>query len=601
MQKRTKLQEKNKTKKENDKKSSLHSSNSSLAQQEGEESTLNKKQNSNRLKRGLQGLKQRFIRRCCCCHCYPKMMQNSKSSDEEYEAEQRMQKNTFTRWVNYHLEEHSSSGKVQNLIEDLKDGILLCHLLEVLTGDVLPVITNSSGENENNIKSSTSNLKTIKTLKRAYKLNNLNTALKCLRAKDVKLVTNNVVDLADGNPRIWLGLIWQIILHFQIETGLSLVRRSTWHQIHSQQNNNNEFEGTSIGTFPSTSKLPPLKKNVEQALLDWLNREAIRPRQLGLPSVVDLDKSWKDGRLLLALLHRFLPALINFEEILEGGNEPEECRKRALKAIQLARLHLGISPFLDPTELCAPGRLPCRRSVITYISQYLNIYKLKQPLIKEEEEIKLNKEKNKNFELFKNLFEWLNKTNEQIVCLKLSEKQRPTIGQFKLFCCLLRKEWLEKRKILIEEQTFPLLNNLIEKNDLNKFNKLLDNIQSCISSWDLKIAFLLDSYGKEIIELEKWISNGEYLIYSNLSLINEEQNNFVNFGNEKLDELIDCLEEKIKLFEEYFKELPNKRLLLISKLNEQQKNLKNFKNSSNDDFLLLPQHLLINLNELKNY
>ena len=54
-----------------------------------------------------------------------------------------------------------------------------------------------------------------------------------------------------------------------------MVRRSAWHQIHSQQNIENS--ATLTGTDPSTSKLPP-KKSVEQTLLDWLNREAIRPR-----------------------------------------------------------------------------------------------------------------------------------------------------------------------------------------------------------------------------------------------------------------------------------------------------------------------------------
>ena len=65
---------------------------------------------------------------------------------------------------------------------------------------------------------------------------------------------------------------------------------------------------------------------------------------MGLSSgaIVDLDLSWKDGRLLLALLHRFVPALISRDEIMEGGNEPEDARQRAQKAIQLARLHLGI-------------------------------------------------------------------------------------------------------------------------------------------------------------------------------------------------------------------------------------------------------------------
>ncbi|KAK6046774.1 hypothetical protein COOONC_15718, partial [Cooperia oncophora] len=56
-------------------------------------------------------------------------------SDED----ERAQKNTFTRWINLHLEEHSSSGRVNDLFEDIKDGVLLCHLIEVLTGEALPV------------------------------------------------------------------------------------------------------------------------------------------------------------------------------------------------------------------------------------------------------------------------------------------------------------------------------------------------------------------------------------------------------------------------------------------------------------------------------
>uniref|UniRef100_A0A915N0B6 Uncharacterized protein n=1 Tax=Meloidogyne javanica TaxID=6303 RepID=A0A915N0B6_MELJA len=67
----------NKSKKENNSKQSLQEENSSL-----EETTENKKPKS-KLKQRLQGLKQRFIRRCCCCHCYPKMIQTGKSSDEE--------------------------------------------------------------------------------------------------------------------------------------------------------------------------------------------------------------------------------------------------------------------------------------------------------------------------------------------------------------------------------------------------------------------------------------------------------------------------------------------------------------------------------------
>ncbi|KHJ99060.1 hypothetical protein OESDEN_00937 [Oesophagostomum dentatum] len=53
------------------------------------------------------------------------------------DEDERAQKNTFTRWINFHLEEHSSSGRVNDLFEDIKDGVLLCHLIEVLTGEAL--------------------------------------------------------------------------------------------------------------------------------------------------------------------------------------------------------------------------------------------------------------------------------------------------------------------------------------------------------------------------------------------------------------------------------------------------------------------------------
>uniref|UniRef100_A0A158P8N0 Calponin-homology (CH) domain-containing protein n=1 Tax=Angiostrongylus cantonensis TaxID=6313 RepID=A0A158P8N0_ANGCA len=62
-----------------------------------------------------------------CCVCF------TSARNEEEQA----QKNTFTKWINLHLEEHSSSGRVNDLFEDIKDGVLLCHLIEVLTGEAL--------------------------------------------------------------------------------------------------------------------------------------------------------------------------------------------------------------------------------------------------------------------------------------------------------------------------------------------------------------------------------------------------------------------------------------------------------------------------------
>ncbi|KAJ1374412.1 CAMSAP CH domain [Parelaphostrongylus tenuis] len=66
-----------------------------------------------------------------CCVCF------SSTTNEEEQA----QKHTFTKWINLHLEEHSSSGRVNDLFEDIKDGVLLCHLIEVLTGEALSFIS----------------------------------------------------------------------------------------------------------------------------------------------------------------------------------------------------------------------------------------------------------------------------------------------------------------------------------------------------------------------------------------------------------------------------------------------------------------------------
>lgn len=51
---------------------------------------------------------------------------------------------------------------------------------------------------------------------RFHMLHNIDTALHFLRCKNVKLVNIRSEDIVDGNPKLTLGLIWTIILHFQV-------------------------------------------------------------------------------------------------------------------------------------------------------------------------------------------------------------------------------------------------------------------------------------------------------------------------------------------------------------------------------------------------
>jgi Calponin homology (CH) domain len=51
---------------------------------------------------------------------------------------------------------------------------------------------------------------------RFHMLQNVDTSLSFLRRKNVKLVNIRPDDITDGNPKLTLGLIWTIILHFQV-------------------------------------------------------------------------------------------------------------------------------------------------------------------------------------------------------------------------------------------------------------------------------------------------------------------------------------------------------------------------------------------------
>ncbi|KAM7384661.1 hypothetical protein PAMA_011828 [Pampus argenteus] len=105
----------------------------------------------------------------------------------------RVQKKTFTKWVNKHL--MKAQRHITDLYEDLRDGHSLISLLEVLSGETLP---------------------REKGRMRFHKLQNVQIALDFLKHRQVKLVNIRNDDIADGNPKLTLGLIWTIILHFQI-------------------------------------------------------------------------------------------------------------------------------------------------------------------------------------------------------------------------------------------------------------------------------------------------------------------------------------------------------------------------------------------------
>lgn len=51
---------------------------------------------------------------------------------------------------------------------------------------------------------------------RFHMLQNVQMSLEFLHYKKIKLVNIRAEDIVDGNPKLTLGLIWTIILHFQV-------------------------------------------------------------------------------------------------------------------------------------------------------------------------------------------------------------------------------------------------------------------------------------------------------------------------------------------------------------------------------------------------
>ena len=112
---------------------------------------------------------------------------------------------------------------MSNLFTDLRDGVFLCHLVEVLTGDALVCLRVVLKAQILSFYYAFQPVNKTHFSKRVHHISNLTTVLSVLRSRGLELVNNNPTDLADGNPHIVLGLIWQIILHFQVETAIELV------------------------------------------------------------------------------------------------------------------------------------------------------------------------------------------------------------------------------------------------------------------------------------------------------------------------------------------------------------------------------------------
>ncbi|KAL5108280.1 hypothetical protein TcWFU_010429 [Taenia crassiceps] len=256
-------------------------------------------------------------------------------------ADQRdaMQKRAFTIWVNKHLSEHGFF--VNDLFKDFQSGHLLIKLIEILSGQTLSVEYG---------------------LTRVHCIQNVQRVLEFLQFRKVRIVNIRPDEIVDGNPKLTLGLIWIIILHFHLLDLLHLPSGVVLGTENALPPDLILPESRLLLNNGSSSlqSLALLDETAGRNLLSWCR--AVTAGYRGV-DISDFSSSWSDGRAFLAVIHRYKP---HFFDYSKAASRPP---KDALDfAFRIAEERLGITRLIYPEDMVGTENTVDSRSVIVYVS-----------------------------------------------------------------------------------------------------------------------------------------------------------------------------------------------------------------------------------------
>ncbi|KXL46203.1 hypothetical protein M433DRAFT_139599 [Acidomyces richmondensis BFW] len=220
----------------------------------------------------------------------------------------KVQAKTFTKWLNNKL--NTRQVHINDIVNDLSDGVILIHLLEILSQESL-------GRYASRPKL------------RVQRFENVNIALDFIKSRKIQLTNIGAEDIVDGNRKIILGLIWTLILRFTI------------------------------------SDINDQGLSAREGLLLWCQRKTACYDEV---EVRDFSASWNDGLAFCALLDIHRPDLIDFDQL-----DKSDHKGNMQLAFDIASKEIGIPELLDVEDVCDVSK-PDERSLMTYIAYWFHAF-----------------------------------------------------------------------------------------------------------------------------------------------------------------------------------------------------------------------------------
>ncbi len=230
----------------------------------------------------------------------------SKSTDRD--AWINVQKKTFTRWANNHLKKRNL--EIVDLCEDVKNGINLLNLLEIIGGETVKTVLGVKYNKKPKMK--------------IHMLENCNRVLEYCNKKELTFVNIGANDFVDGNERIILGFLWKVILRFVVS------------------------------------------EDGQQGLLLWCQRST---KPYDNVNIKNFHRSWNDGLGFVGVIHKYRPDLIADPATLDPANAAENCEL----AFSVAEEKLGITRLLDVEDVAGNVK-PDDKSIATYMNEFYLLF-----------------------------------------------------------------------------------------------------------------------------------------------------------------------------------------------------------------------------------